>query len=50
MNKTIAIATCALIALAVNNANAAVKLSSAVDDIAPYVSPNNSYSRPTQFT
>jgi dipeptidyl-peptidase-4 len=50
MNKTIAIATCALIALAGNNANAAVKLSSAVDDIAPYVSPNNSYSRPAQFT
>jgi dipeptidyl-peptidase-4 len=50
MNKSVMMAALAATALANIDASAAVKMSSAVDEIAPYVSPNNSYKRPAQFT
>jgi dipeptidyl-peptidase-4 len=50
MNKAITLAAIAVASLTFESASAAVKMSTAADDIAPYVSPNNVYKRPAQFT
>jgi dipeptidyl-peptidase-4 len=50
MNKKITIAAMVAATLTTQGVLAAVNMSTAANDIAPYVSPNNVYKRPAQFT